>query len=165
MDVDQHLAQGAQLLQGDRLAVDIRLGFSIAADNAAQQTFTGRFILLQVVFLEPFIGHTDLAGIKTGADVGALRALAYPLTIGSVTQSLPQCFEHNGFARAGFAGDNRHTRFQVQVQMIDQGEVLNAEMSEHGRLGTKEISGYLYSIRLASTRGEIKPRPKLWTLP
>ncbi len=129
VDINQHLAQGAQLLQGNRLTVDISLGFAVAADYAAQQAFIGCFVLLQVVFLEPFVGDADLAGIKTGTDVGTLRALAHPLAIGPVAQCLPQGFQHDGLAGTRLAGNDRHTGFQVQIQVVDQREVLNAEMS------------------------------------
>src|SRR5690606_40459148 len=49
VDIDQHLTQRAQLLQGYRLTVDVCLGFAIAIDDATQQAFMRCFFQLQVI--------------------------------------------------------------------------------------------------------------------
>src|SRR5690554_7385392 len=134
VNIYQHLAQSAQLLQGHRLTIDVSLGFAIGVNHPSKNAFAGGVFQLQVMLTQPFIGSFDFTDIKAGADIGTLSAIAHPLAIRAISQGLPQGIQHNRFSGSGLTGYYRHSRLKVEIQVIYQGEVLDVEMSKHDGL-------------------------------
>ena len=113
MNIDQHLAQNAQLLQGDWLTIDIGFGLALVIDQAPQQALLRVVGLLQIHVEQPLLGAGNGAGIKGSGDVGAAGAGAHAIGFGAIPQGERQCIQHNRFTRARFTGDHRHSGFDI----------------------------------------------------
>src|SRR5690606_19485441 len=87
-----------------------------------------------------------------GADVGALLAGADHVEVGAIAQSEAQCVQHDGLAGAGLTGDGSHPGLEFQVELGNEGEVLNRELYEHkagGVFGLPDCSGSPCKLPLA----------------
>ena len=67
----------------------------------------------------------DGAALRTAADEGAIGAFA---------EDEVECADDDRFSRAGFAGDGVVAGGEIQGEVRDQGEILDAERGQHRRI-------------------------------
>ena len=118
VNVQQLLANGAQLLRGGGAAIHPGAAFALCVHGAAQQQGVAGF--------EPgFVQHGLQARrvVKLGAHIGAGRAFADHASVGARAGHQLQRINQDGFARAGFACQHRKARLQVQLQLADDHKV------------------------------------------
>ena len=111
MDVEQAVAEFAQLRGRGRAAVDPAAAAALQVDGAAQQQRVAGF---EAAFVEP--GGESRVGIEFGAHVEPLGAFAHRAGVGPVAQRQLQRVDQDGFARAGFTGQHREAAGQVEFE-------------------------------------------------
>ena len=131
VDVDQHVAQLAQLRGGGGDAVDIRFRAARIVDHAAQQG--------AAVIVGKFIGHQPglrhLADGKIGRDVGLGRAFAHHAGVAAPAQRQRQRIDQDGLAGACFAREHAEAGGKLQLDGIDNDKIADGQCMEHGFSG------------------------------
>ncbi len=130
VNVDQHVAQLAQLRRRRRDPVDIRLRTARVIDHPAQQypALIGR----KLVCFQPgggLLGHREI-----GRDVGLGRALAHHAGVAAPAQRQGQRVDQNRLAGAGLAGEDGKARRKFQFYRIDYDEIADGQGAQHGCL-------------------------------
>jgi hypothetical protein len=129
VDVDEHFTERFQLGERRALAVDVGTRATVARQHAAQDA---QVVLLgEVVFAQPAQRFGVVAERESGVDVGTFGARADRLRIGAVAKRQAERVEHDRLARAGFAGDRGHACVQVDVELFDEGEILDGQLDQH----------------------------------
>ena len=86
----------------------------------------------QIALGQPGSGGRQSVEIEHCANIGAFRTVADRAAIGAVAQRQANGVDQNGFARAGFARHGSHPCRQFQIQRLDNGEVADAQLCQHG---------------------------------
>ena len=131
MDVDEVIAQFAQLRERGRHPVDPRLGAPPRVDGPAQQ-HAAVAVVLHLVFDEPRRGrggHREL-----GAQVGARTPLAHHARVAAFTEHQRERVDQDRLAGAGLAGEDREARLEVEFERVDDDEIANRKRVQHRRL-------------------------------
>ena len=142
VDVDQQFAEGLEIAQRAGGAVDIAARAPFAGDDPAQNA---RAVVVQVAFGQPGAGFGDVLQVEAGEDVRLVRAGADHAAVGAVAQGQAEGVEHDRLAGAGLAGDHRHAALQFEVQMFDDGVVVNGQVHQHGERSQKFVLG-IYTV-------------------
>ncbi len=129
VDVDEHLAQGLELLHGNGIAVDERARPAVGVDDPAQQTL---FILVERLILEPRAGFGETGYVEFCAELGALRTVAHQLAAAALSEDQAQGVDEDRFAGAGFARQHGHSRFELDVDPVDDRKVPHLQIHQHG---------------------------------
>ncbi len=72
-----------------------------------------------------------LGELEGGGDLGALRAVAHHFRAGAAAGQQLQRIDQDGLAGAGFAGEHREPGTQLQLHVVDDGEVADLQMGQH----------------------------------
>ena len=118
MDVQQVFADQAQLLGGGRAAVDPGAAFALGVHGAAQQEDV---IGVKAVGFEQVLQRR--VAVELGADLGALGAFADNAGVGPGSCNQLQGIDQDGFARAGFTGEDAEAGAEFQLQFSDDDEI------------------------------------------
>jgi hypothetical protein len=102
MDVDQQIAQFAQLSRRGRDAIDVRLGAAGVVDHAAQQR--PALVGGQLVFEQP--GGRGIGHGEVGRDVGPGRAFTHDARIAASAQRQLQRVDQDRLAGARLASED-----------------------------------------------------------
>ena len=73
-----------------------------------------------------------MRGFKNARYYGLVGAVADHLDRGFAAHQQSQCIDEDGFARAGFAGEQVEPRAERGDGVIDDGVVFSAQFDEHG---------------------------------
>ena len=111
VNIDQLFTQMAQLCGRCGRAIDPCTAAALAVYDPAQQQLR---LLRKARFFKP--GLQMRRAVKFGADIGLTTALAHDLSVRTGAQHQLQGIQHDGFARAGFAGQHGETRLPVQIK-------------------------------------------------
>ena len=76
VDIEQHLAEGLELLHRGGIAVDKRPRSAIGVDYAPQQAFA---VLVEGLLLEPVVHRRHGGDVEFGAELRAFRAISNQL--------------------------------------------------------------------------------------
>ena len=112
MDIDQHIAQGAQLYQGCVIPVNESLAATIGMEHATDDTLA---IGDHFVFQQPAVGRVQVVQAETYRDLGALRTATDTVCFGAVARGQFDGIEKNGFTGPGFPGERAHTVFELEL--------------------------------------------------
>ncbi len=129
VQIHQHLAQLSQAGGRCRLAVDEGLRGAIGGDHPADDALAGA---VQFVFLQPGLGLGRIVGAEGDADFGLIGPVADHAGVGPIAQRQPQGIEQDRFAGAGLAGEHGQSTLQGQFQALDDGEVPDVKVGQHG---------------------------------
>ena len=128
MNVQQLLAQLAQLCGRGRAAIDPSAAFATGVYRAAQQQWGGG---LKPSRLQPNLNGRR--GFKFGAHFAARGPLAHQCGLGAGTQGQLQGIDQDGFAGPGFSGQHAKAGAQVQSQFVHDDKIAQADVRQcHG---------------------------------
>ena len=129
MNVNQAIGHGAQLLQIDRHVVDKGARFAIVEYFAPQDALVVVVdIQLRKQGFERQIGH-----VEHGFDDAFVFAGLNGFGVGTLSQNQRQRTDDDRFACAGFAGNDRQSRFKIDVEMLYQRIILYFQTVQHAR--------------------------------
>ena len=128
--VDQGQLRGELPEDGDggRLVVDEDAALAGGENFAAEDDFVAAGV--DAVFFEDGFGVGR--GLKDTGDDGLVGAVADNFGRGFAAHQQGQRIDEDGFARAGFAGEQVETRAEGGDGVIDDGVVFSAQFDEHG---------------------------------
>ena len=127
VDIHQEGAQLAQQAQADSAAVNPPHAATLAAHLAPQGQQV--WIIRQLFTLQDGLDLTaTLSGdAEEALQHGPFSAGAHCRGIHLATHQRIQCIQDDGLACPGFAGEGRQPGRKVQLQVLDDGKVLNAQ--------------------------------------
>ena len=131
VDLHQLPGQLGQLGQGGRATIDPGARTAIGADHPPQLALA---ILVQVVVTQP--RHRGRGGgqVEVGRQFGPFAAMADHAAVGAQPGQEAQCVHQQRLAGAGLAGNDGHARAELQFGGADDGEILQGQVGEHGRI-------------------------------
>ena len=138
MQVDEELARFAQPPHGQHGAVDEGPRTSLGADLTAQDEM-GVVIELESGFLQASASGFVVIEFEEPLHFATRGAAAYKVSGNRASQDRVEGTDQDGFSRAGFTRDNRQSGTQLDVDVVDEGEAVDSQPSEHG--GTSHPSG------------------------
>ncbi len=130
MDLDQEGGQFGQLRHRHRAAVDEGARAAVGADHPAQLAL---LLVVELVVPQPAACGGLVVEVEFGRKLGPAGAVADHAAVGAQPGQEAQGVDHQRFAGAGFAGNHGHAWPELQFGGADNGEILDREMSEHGR--------------------------------
>ena len=141
VDIDQAFAERLQVALRAWRAVDVAARTAFCGNHAAEDA---RPVAFQVSLLKPFACAGNVVQIEAGQDIGLVRAGPYDAAVGAIAKREAERIEHDRLARARFTGDHGHAALELEIQVFDDGVILNGQMDQHGRAPVS-MTGYLYS--------------------
>ena len=144
VNIDERFAQLAQRLHRHRLAVDVSARAPIRADDPAQHAFV---LVLDRLLGEPGARRRIVRDGERGGDFGALGAVPDDLCTRAAAGGEQQRVHENGFTGAGFAGQDRQAGGELQFGSVDDREVANLDMQQHGGCQSCDCAGGTRSPR------------------
>ena len=129
MDIDERFAELAQRLHRHRLAVHIRARATVGADDSPQHAFA---FVLDRLLGEPGARGGVVRDRERGGDFGALGAVPHDFGACATARREQQRIDEDGFAGAGFAGQHGEAGGELQLGGVDDGEIADLDMQQHG---------------------------------
>lgn len=78
----------------------------------------------------------ELTPVELAFDQAQLLPGPDQVAVGALAQEEAESADEDGLARAGFAGNGDKARRELEGEIIDEGEILDAQADEHGVVGT-----------------------------
>ena len=122
MQVDQKLADGLELGQRRRAAVDLRAASTLRIEHAAQQQ-RAPVPLREIVLPKPRARGRRVVEIEFGGDFGAIGARAKLARLEAVAEQQRKRIEQQRFAGARLAGQHGEAAVELDLERFDHGEV------------------------------------------
>ena len=130
VDVDQGGGEGFEFAAGHALVV--HPGFAAAvAQGAADVDLAGVVRVVEAVFGKRLLVCAAQFA-EGGADGGACLAVADAAGVGAFAEDEAEGVDENGFARAGFAGQDVVAGTEGDFAVFDDGDLVDGELFEHG---------------------------------
>jgi hypothetical protein len=128
VNFDEQLAEFAQRLQRHHLTVHVGSGAAVRIYHPAQHQLALEFDGLSVEPAQRRRGQIR----KTGGHLGSFRALANDLAGSAPSCHQQQSIDDDGFSGSRFAGERRHACLQLEFRAVDDDQILQMQMREHG---------------------------------
>ncbi len=128
MDLDQRRGQRTQRLGADALVVDVGPRAPVGELNPAQDQFVAD---LDVLTFEQGVRGVAFRQVEDRRHLTLRLAVADKAAVAARAERERQRIEKNRFPRAGLAGEDRQSRREFEVQLIDQHHVANGEARKH----------------------------------
>ena len=130
VDLDQRGADRFQGLHRDRLVVDEGAGAAVGKLDPAQDHFAG---IVEAVLGQDLCCRMALGHIEGRGDLALFGAMANQPGIAAAAERQRERIEQDGFARAGFAGQNREATGELDIEPFDQDDVTDRQTGQHAR--------------------------------
>ena len=124
--VEEQLAQRLEPAHGHRTRVDEGPRAPVGGDHAAHDAVAA---VVQRLLLQP--AARRLARLEHGVHLRAAGVAAHQPGPRALADGELQRIDQQRFAGAGLAAQDRHPRREIQLQVVDDGEVAHAEVAEH----------------------------------
>ena len=148
VDLGEEAADLAQHLHRHLLAVEVRARLALARDHAAHhELVVGIDALLLEQAAQRGIGAAQVEG---GGDLGAFRAVADGLGAGARTDRELQRIDQDGLAGAGLAGEHGEAALELDLDGVDDGEVADLQVGEHGAASGRGVERAPAPVELAA---------------
>ncbi len=130
VNLDQELGQIAQRLDRHQLAVQVGARAAVRADHPSHDQLA---VVLHRLLLEPAqrpLGQPR----EAGGDLGALGAVAHHVPGRAPAGDQQERIDHDGFAGTGLAGERGEAGAELELRLIDDHQVAQLKMGEHGNV-------------------------------
>ena len=130
VNLDDRRADHPQDLHRDRLIVDEGAGAPVGILHAAQD---------EIAVGVDFLGLGQAARgvverqVEHGADLPLRLAMAHERAVAAPAERQRETVEQDRLARAGLAGEHAETFAKAQLEPVDQDDVTDGELRQHGR--------------------------------
>ncbi|MCY1441262.1 hypothetical protein D9M71_575690 [compost metagenome] len=85
------------------------------------------------------MGFGNVHQVERGEDVCLVGAGAHHAAVGTVAQGKAEGVEHDRFAGTGLAGDDGHATGDFEVEVLDDGVVVNGQVHQHGAAPESQV--------------------------
>ena len=151
VDIDERLAKLTQCLHRQCLAVDVGARAAVRADYSPQHY--GLIFVLDRLLGEPGARSRVVGNRKRGGDLGAVGAMPNDFSTGATASGEQQGVDQDRLAGAGFAGEHRQAGGELQLGGIDDCEIADLDVEEHGARQSSDLA-------CDSAGGTRSPRPQ-----
>ena len=136
MNFDEVAGNGAQRLGAHRLIIDEGASTSVRHLHAAQNelAFGG-----DVLGARRGDGRMIGAKLKKGGDLALRLSLPHEGAVAARPKRQREGVEQNRFSRAGLPGEHREAATKFEIELVDQHDVANSELNEHGAAGGQNL--------------------------
>ena len=131
MNFDQFAGDRPQCLPGHPLIVDESAAAAIRQLEASQNKGAGGFDVLR---LRRDHRRVVLRKFESRADLTLRRAVADQAAVAPGAKRQRKRIEKNRFAGAGLAGQNGKATVECEINLVDQNDVADGQLNEHGAL-------------------------------
>ena len=128
VDVDEELADFAQLLGGRRRTVDVAARAAAGIEDAPQDQF---FIPVEIVGRQPFADRRQPGDVEGRRHLGPFAAGAHDTGVGALAERQRQRIDQDRLARPGFPGQRAETTGKLQFEAVDDDEVADCQPAQH----------------------------------
>ena len=128
VDLDKLARDRSQGLCADRLIVDERAGAPVLHLDAAQNQ---RPIDIDILGLRGHQGRMAGRQIEHGRNLPLTYALADERAVAARAKRERKGIEQDGFTRAGLTRKHRQAAIELKIELFDQHDVADSELSEH----------------------------------
>ncbi len=149
VDVQQQFPERFELLHRYGIAVDECAGAPVCRDDSTQQAGV---VLVQGLVLEPVTDLLQRRDIEFGAEFGAPGAAANELAAAALAKHEAHGIDENRLAGPGLAGENGHAGLELDLDLVDDGEVANLQPGQH------QSAGPNVRIRLSRPQSSLERR-------
>ena len=133
VDFHQLAADLAQHLHAHRLVVDERARAPVSQLHAAQDQLA--FVVdIEIVGFQHRERRVILFHVERRDHLPMLGALAHQRRVAAAAERERERVEHDRLARAGLPGQHREPRGEIEIELLDEDDVANRKMGQHGRL-------------------------------
>lgn len=130
VEVDEEVADLAELGEGEEIAVCQGAAASGGGDFAAQDEFVVRSVNAGLVEER---GEGGVAGdVEEGLDFGRVAAPAHVVAAGAFAEDELERTDDDGLAGSGLAGQAVESGIEVQGEVVDDGQIADAQAQQHG---------------------------------
>lgn len=141
VDIDQQFAQRLEVAERAGRAVDVAAAAAFGGDHPAQDA---QAFVVQVALGQPGVRFGNVHQVEGGQDVCLVGAGAHHAAVGTVAQGKAESVEHDRFA-AGLASDDGHATGDFEVEVLDDGVVVNGQVHQHG-VGSRKSGLVIYTV-------------------
>jgi hypothetical protein len=139
VDLDRQSADLAKQSGGNRRSSDERTASAVGLEGTPQDQ------RLPVVRLDPLLGQQCMDGmigrqLDLGGDRGGVFAASHEPRVRARTERQPQCIEQDRLARAGLASEYAQSFVELELELLDEHDVADCELPQHGAPAGKCIS-------------------------
>ena len=152
MDLDQSRSQSAQRLGADVLIIDVGARAPVGELDSSEDQLVADF---DVAPVEQRPRDVPRRQFENRRDLALRLAVAHQAAVSARAERERQRIQKNRLPRAGLAGQDRQTRREFEVQLIDQHHVANGEARKHerGRIRTERPYGRSWRSTTRQIRG------------
>ena len=150
MNVEQQLAERLELGHGHRVAVDEGPRPAIGINNAPEQAVAFE---IEGLFLQPTADGGQGRDVELRCELGTHGAIADELGAAALAKHESKGVDENGLARAGLAGQHGHALGEFEVDAIDDREITNLQVHQHG-----QVSSVVPRLRLSRPQNSLERR-------
>ena len=130
VDIEKQFANGLELRNRHRIPVDKGTRTPVGIDDAPQQAFV---VEVECLLLEPCGDRGQTRDIEFSRKLGAPGAVAHQLGAAALAEDQPERVHENGLAGAGFTGQHGHSRFELDIDLVDDRKIANLQVHQHVR--------------------------------
>ena len=130
VQIDEPLAEGLQLRERGRAAVDPRPALALRVEHAAQQYVA--VVRGDALLGEPGGDARRVRDVELGGELGALRARPELAELEAVAEQERQRVEQDRLARARLAGQHGKAGGELDVERFDDDEISDGQETQHG---------------------------------
>ncbi len=134
VDLDQAAAHDSQGLGADRRVVDVGAGPPVRQLHAPQDEVALDFDVVGARHLD---GRVRGREFEHGRHLTLLLAVAHEPAVAPAAERERQRVEQDRLAGAGFPGQHREARLEIEVEPVDQNDVADRQPGQHGNAGVR----------------------------
>ena len=131
VDLHQRGPDRLQGLHADGLIVEERAGAPVGELHPPQDHLAG---ILKAILAQDGAGGMLLRHIKHSRHLALLGAVAHQTRIAAPAKRQRECVQQDGFARAGFTGEDSQTFEEIDIEPLDQDDVADRKAGQHAGL-------------------------------
>src|SRR5690606_25443179 len=128
VDVDEQRADVLQVRERNRPVVHERARAAFLADDPPERAAV---LVFEAELLEPRERGMARRALEQHADLGALGAVADDARVRAIAEHEAERVDENRLARARLAGHDAHAVAELELDLVDDGEALDADEAQH----------------------------------
>src|SRR4030042_5004504 len=128
-DVEKRLGDQGGHLEGGKLAVDVDLALVLSGEHPLDHD---GILRLDPLFRKPLADPRVGSDVKEGLDQALLFVRSDDVVLDPIPQNQAEGVEEDGFAAAGLSSEHIEAFMEIDAQLIDDREILNVELPQHG---------------------------------
>lgn len=139
VEIDEEASDFAEGADGDGSGVEADGGAAVGGDVALDDEAS-------VFEFDAFLGaegESEGVGAEVGdkADGAFASSGADKVAVGASAEGEADTVDEEGFAGAGLAGEGREAGPEFKAGLVDDGDIFDGELKEHGFLGSRRLEG------------------------